>query len=39
MRFTVLDHYEGFVSNNFIKRDTTQINLLNNTSKSVHVHV
>ncbi len=32
MRFTVLDHYEGFVSNNFIKRDTTQINLLNKVS-------
>jgi len=30
--FTVLDHYKGFVSNNFIKKDNKQINLLNNIS-------
>jgi len=30
MSFTVLDHYEGFIFNNFIKRDENQINLLNN---------
>ena len=29
MSFTVLDHYEGFIFNNFIKRDKNQINLLN----------
>ena len=28
MSFTVLDHYKGFVSNNFIKKDITQIDLL-----------
>ena len=34
MSFTVLDHYKGFVSNNFIKKDATQINLLNKISLS-----
>ncbi len=29
MSFTVLDHYKGFVSNNFIKKDISQIKLLN----------
>jgi len=28
MSFSVLDHYNGFVSNNFIKKDINQINLL-----------
>ena len=28
MSFTVLDHYKGFVSNSFIKKDITQIDLL-----------
>ncbi len=32
MSFSVLDHYEGFVSNNFIKQDNSQINLLNQIS-------
>ena len=29
MSFTVLDHYKGFVSNNFIKKDINQTKLLN----------
>ena len=29
MSFTVLDHYKGFVSNSFIKKDINQIDLLN----------
>ncbi len=29
MSFTILDYYKGFVSNNFIKQDTNQVNLLN----------
>ncbi len=29
MSFTILDHYKGFVSNNFIKQDSNQINILN----------
>ena len=29
MSFTVLDHYKGFVSNNFIKKDISQTKLLN----------
>ena len=32
MSFTVLDHYKGFVSNNFIKKDINQIDLLNKIS-------
>ena len=28
MSFSVIDHYEGFEKNNFIKRDENQINLL-----------
>ena len=28
MIFNIIDHYESFVSNNFIKRDSSQINLL-----------
>ena len=32
MSFSVLDHYNGFVSNNFIKKDIIQINLLNKIS-------
>jgi len=32
MRFTILDHYKGFVSNNFIKKDFNQTNLLNKIS-------
>ena len=28
MSFTVLDHYKGFVSNSFIKKDITQIDLV-----------
>ncbi len=32
MTFTVLDHYIGFVSNNFIKKDINQIDLLNKIS-------
>ena len=32
MNFSVLDHYNGFVLNNFIKKDNTQINLLNKIS-------
>ena len=28
MSFTVLDHYKGFVSNSFIKKDISQIDLL-----------
>ena len=34
MSFTVIDHYEGFEKNNFIKRDESQINLLNSVSQS-----
>ncbi len=34
MSFTVIDHYEGFEKNNFIKRDESQINLLNSVSLS-----
>ena len=29
MNFSVLDHYNGFVLNNFIKKDNSQIDLLN----------
>ena len=29
MGFTILDYYKGFVSNNFIKQDINQVNLLN----------
>ena len=29
MSFSVLDHYNGFVLNNFIKKDNNQTNLLN----------
>ena len=32
MSFTVLDHYKGFVSNSFIKKDINQIDLLNKIS-------
>ena len=32
MSFTVLDHYEGFVSNNFVKKDIKQTTLLKNIS-------
>ena len=32
MNFTILDHYNGFVSNNFIKKDLNQTNLLNKIS-------
>ena len=32
MSFSVLDHYNGFVSNNFIKKDTSQTKLLNQIS-------
>ena len=32
MSFTILDHYEGFVLNNFIKQDVSQINTLNKIS-------
>ncbi len=32
MNFSVLDHYNGFVSNNFIKKDINQTNLLNEIS-------
>ena len=32
MNFSVLDHYNGFVLNNFIKKDTNQIDLLNKIS-------
>ncbi len=32
MSFTVLDHYEGFVLNNFIKKDINQTDLLNKVS-------
>ena len=28
MSFTILDHYKGFVSNNFIKKDINQTDLL-----------
>ena len=28
MNFTILDHYESFVENNFIKKDLEQINVL-----------
>ena len=34
MSFTILDHYKGFVSNSFIKNDSTQIDLLNKISLS-----
>ena len=29
MIFNVLDHYEGFVKNNFIKKDSNQFAVLN----------
>ena len=32
MNFSVLDHYNGFVLNNFIKKDNNQTNLLNKIS-------
>ena len=32
MTFSVLDHYKGFVLNNFIKKDTNQTDLLNQMS-------
>ena len=32
MSFSVLDHYNGFVSNSFIKKDTSQTDLLNKIS-------
>ncbi|MDC0058206.1 hypothetical protein OAJ21_03295 [Pelagibacteraceae bacterium] len=32
MSFSVLDHYNGFVSNNFIKKDINQSDLLNKIS-------
>ena len=32
MNFTILDHYKGFVSNHFIKKDINQTNLLNKIS-------
>ncbi len=32
MSFSILDHYNGFVLNNFIKKDISQINLLNKIS-------
>ena len=32
MSFSVIDHYNGFVSNNFIKKDINQTNLLNKIS-------
>ena len=32
MNFSVLDHYNGFVLNNFIKKDHSQIDLLNKIS-------
>ena len=32
MSFSILDHYNGFVSNNFIKKDISQTNLLNQIS-------
>ena len=32
MTFSVLDHYNGFVLNNFIKKDTNQTDLLNQMS-------
>ena len=32
MNFSVLDHYNGFVLNNFIKKDNSQIDLLNKIS-------
>ena len=32
MSFSILDHYNGFVSNNFIKKDIKQTNLLNKIS-------
>ena len=32
MSFSVLDHYKGFVLNNFIKKDNSQIDLLNKIS-------
>ena len=34
MSFTVLDHYGGFVSNNFIKKDSNQVNLLKKISNT-----
>ena len=30
MNFTILDHYESFVENNFIKKDLEQIDALKN---------
>ena len=32
MSFSILDHYNGFVSNNFIKKDINQTDLLNKIS-------
>ena len=32
MNFTIVDHYQGFVSNNFIKKDINQVELLNKIS-------
>ena len=32
MNFSVLDHYNGFILNNFIKKDNSQIDLLNKIS-------
>ena len=32
MSFSVIDHYNGFVLNNFIKKDKNQTNLLNKIS-------
>ena len=34
MSFTILDHYKGFVSNNFIKKDINQTDLLNKISSA-----
>ena len=34
MHFTILDYYEGFILNNFIKKDLSQISLLNSISSS-----
>ena len=36
MSFSVLDHYNGFVLNNFIKQDNSQTNLLNQISLTWH---
>ena len=34
MHFTILDYYEGFILNNFIKKDLSQIFLLKSISSS-----